>query len=210
MPRVRPFDEHTGRYERWFEKHRWAYDSELQAVRSLVPENGEGVEIGVGTGRFSAPLGIKIGVEPSSAMRVEARSKGIKVVAGVAEALPLQDNSLDFALMVTTICFVDDIEKSFEEVRRVLKPGGCLVIGFVDKGSPLGKEYQQEKARNVFYRIATFYSVDEVTAHLAAVGFHNLSFRQTIFNALASINEMEPVKEGYGEGSFVVVRAIKA
>jgi hypothetical protein len=61
----------------------------------------------------------------------------------------------------------------------------------------------------MFYRIATFYTVDEVVSNLKKVGFKNFNFTQTIFHNLAEIRDIEPIKEGYGEGSFVVVRAIK-
>jgi ubiquinone/menaquinone biosynthesis C-methylase UbiE len=187
----------------------FAYKSELQAVRYLLPKKGTGLEIGVGTGRFAEPLGIRVGIEPSKAMRQMALKKGIEVVDGVAEALPFDDCQFDFALMVTTICFVDDIEASFKEAFRVIKPAGFFINGFVDRNSSLGKFYQKHRAKSVFYKIATFYSVDEVIPYLKKAGFRNLTFTQTIFHALEEIKEVETIKEGYGEGSFVVVSGMK-
>lgn len=209
MAKIDPFERHAARYEEWFEKNIFAYKSELQAIRYLLPKRGTGVEIGVGTGRFAGPLGISAGVEPSKVMRQMAREKGIEVVDGVAEALPFDDCQFDFALMVTTICFVDDIETSFKEVFRVIKPAGSFINGFVDRNSSLGKFYQKHRAKNVFYKIATFYSVDEVIPYLKKAGFRNLTFTQTIFHALEEIKEVETIKEGYGEGSFVVVGGMK-
>ncbi len=69
MAKIEPFEKHETRYEEWFEKNIFAFESELQAIRYLLPKKGTGVEIGVGTGRFAVPLAIKIGVEPSKAMR---------------------------------------------------------------------------------------------------------------------------------------------
>jgi len=209
MAKIDPFERHAARYEEWFEKNIFAYKSELQAIRYLLPKRGTGVEIGVGTGRFAGPLGISAGVEPSKVMRQMAREKGIEVVDGVAEALPFDDCQFDFALMVTTICFVDDIETSFKEAFRVVKPAGFFINGFVDRNSSLGKFYQKHRAKNVFYKIATFYSVDEVIPYLKKAGFRNLTFTQTIFHALKEITEVETIKEGYGEGSFVVVSGMK-
>ena len=67
VPRFESFEKNVDRYEAWFEHHRLAYESELEAIRMLLPQSGEGLEVGVGTGRFAAPLGIGVGVEPSQA-----------------------------------------------------------------------------------------------------------------------------------------------
>lgn len=209
MARIEPFEKHPLQYEQWFDRHKFAYESELQAIRKLLPQHGNGLEIGIGSGRFAAPLGIKLGLEPSSKMMEIAQARGIEVIGGVGESLPFRDSQFDFATMVTTICFLDDVEVVFDEAYRILKPGGCLIIGFIDKDSSIGQLYQQHKNENVFYRVATFYSVDEVVSHLKMAGFKVFNFAQTIFHNLAEIKGIEPVREGYGEGSFVVVRAVK-
>ena len=74
MAKTGAFDSQVDRYEGWFEKNSLAYESQVEAVRSVLP-SGNGVEIGVGTGRFAVPLGIKLGVDPSEAMREVARKK---------------------------------------------------------------------------------------------------------------------------------------
>jgi len=209
MPKVEPFETYAVQYEAWFEKNRLAYESELEAVRRLTPKEGTGVEIGVGTGRFAAPLGIKIGIEPANAMREAARKRGIEVIAGIAEALPFEDGLFDFVLMVTTICFVDDLDASFREAYRIIRPGGHLINGFVDRNSLVGKIYQQNKNKNRFYKTATFYSADEVVSYMKRAGFIAFTFGQTIYHRLNDLKAAEPVKEGYGEGSFVVVRGMK-
>ena len=209
MAKTKPFDEYASQYEDWFERNRIVYESELRTIRAQMPKSNNGINIGVGSGRFAIPLGIKIGIEPSRKMRDIAQKRGIEVIDGVAESLPFDDSQFDFALMVTTICFLDDIEASFKEAYRVLKPSGFLVIGFIDSESPFGKLYQQHKEESLFYRIATFYKVDDVVFNLKKVGFKNFNFTQTIFHDLAEIRDIETIKEGYGEGSFVVIRAIK-
>jgi len=209
VARVEPFEKYTQLYEDWFEAHPYIYESEIKAIQSLLLPVKKSVEIGVGSGRFAVPLGIKYGLEPSTRMMEIVKKRGIKVVAGIAENLPFVEARFDLVLMVTTICFLDDLEKSFGEVHRVLKPQGWFIIGFIDKNSPVGKIYQMHKNKNVFYRIARFYSVKEVVQFLRKTGFGDFRFSQTIFRNLENITEMEPVKSGYGEGSFVVIRAQK-
>jgi SAM-dependent methyltransferase len=208
MPGVDSFNENADRYEAWFLENPLAYVSELHAVQALLPK-GHGLEIGVGTGRFAAPLGIKKGIDPSRPMAELARKKGIEVLIGVAEQLPFSDGEFDICLMVTTVCFLDDMDLAFREVYRVLKQGGAFVIGFVDRESRLGRKYLAKKEKSPFYKDAKFYSVDEIKQSMTRVGFSDLQFRQTLFQPLEDLQEVEPVKEGHGEGSFVVVRGRK-
>jgi SAM-dependent methyltransferase len=209
MPGIQTFDKHVNEYEQWFIDHPLAYVSELHAVRELLPKSCSGVEIGVGTGRFAAPLGIKRGIEPSRSMAELARRKGIEVASGVAEKLPFKDGEFDFALMVTTVCFLDDMDLAFGEAHRVLRPGGPFIIGFIDRESRLGREYMKRRDKSVFYKDATFYSVKEIVEHLAKAGFADFAFRQTLFGNPGDMEKADPVKEGHGEGSFIVVRVVK-
>ena len=209
MKKIAPFEKHAKEYDAWFDENELVYLSELEAVKSMLPDSGTGIEIGVGTGRFAAPLGIKLGLEPSKSMASLARKRGIEVVEGMAESLPFEDSSFDFVLMVTVICFLDDVGKALSEAYRVLKPGGCIIIAFIDKNSPIGKMYEHRKNEDVFYKEATFYSVDEVSDLLQQAGFKNLSFCQTVFQEEAKPGEVQKPQPGYGKGSFVVVRAEK-
>ena len=209
VARIEPFERHPAEYEEWFEKNHFAYYSELQAVKGQLPKSGEGLEIGVGTGRFAAPLRVEFGVEPSSRMREIAKHRGIEVVGGVAEGLPFADAQFDFVLMVTTVCFLDDVDAAFRETRRVLRRTGRFIIGFVASDSLLGNLYEKNKRDSKFYRIATFYSVDEIVSHLTRTGFGHFNFVQTIFHPLNEIEKVEPVVSGYGQGSFVVISARK-
>ncbi len=111
--------------------------------------------------------------------------------------------------MVTTVCFLDDRDLAFREAHRVIKPGGAFVVGFIDRESPLGRQYRERKESSVFYRDATFYSVAEIVDALCQAGFAGFEYRQTLFKPLAELAEVDPVKKGHGEGSFVAVQARK-
>lgn len=141
MTKTVAFNEQPNEYDAWFEKHPDIYQAELEAVRSFIPASGSGIEIGVGTGRFAAPLGISIGVEPAPRMAELARRRGIVVTEAVAEELPFADDSFDFAVMTTVVCFLDDVALAFREACRILKPNGLFVIGFIDRESELGQQY---------------------------------------------------------------------
>ncbi|MBN1550135.1 class I SAM-dependent methyltransferase [bacterium] len=206
MPKIEPFETYSNEYDTWFENHRDFYSAELEAIRRLIPSAGlEGMEIGVGSGRFAVPLGIMTGVEPSEKMAQKARQKGIDVHSGVAEALPFPDKRFDFVLMVTTICFVDDIEKSLSEAFRVLKTEGFIIVGFVDRESDLGRQYSEERDDSRFYKNATFFSVPEVLMYLKKSGFVITDVLQTL------IPEELPqtIQSGFGRGAFVAIKGIK-
>lgn len=207
--KTEPFDKHYQKYENWFERNEYVYKSELKAVKHFIPANEKGLEVGVGSGKFAAPLGIQIGVEPSKEMRKLAEKRGIEVFDAAGEKLPFEDASFDFVLMVTTICFLTDVEQSFQEVKRVLKQQGSFIIGFVDEDSPLGKEYLAKKEGNVFYKDATFYTTEQVLSLLDKYEFSNIEIVQTVFGQLSAVNEVQNFKKGYGEGGFVVIKAEK-
>ena len=206
MPKAAPFEEHTERYDEWFEQNESAYRSELDAIRRLLPA-GYGLEIGVGSARFAEPLGIDVGLDPSGEMLEFARERGIDTVRGVAESLPFDENAFQTALLVTTICFVDDVAETLSEAARVLDSDGTLVMGYIDEDSPVGQIYKEKQADNPFYREATFVSTDELLDELEAAGFTDFEFVQTIFQWPGDLDEPEQVKAGYGDGSFVGIQA---
>ena len=209
MARISPFENHVTQYDAWFVNHPLVFQAELKAVQSLLPPGDVGIEIGVGTGRFAAKLGVTLGLEPSPRMRAVAAQRGIQVLSGIAECLPLQSAFFDFVLMVTTVCFLDNPSQAFLEVHRILKKDGCFLVAFVDRKSPLGRFYEANRGKSAFYRDATFYSTTEILAMMDHAGFSRFACQQTLFHGLAEISGDEPVLPGHGQGSFVVVRGEK-
>lgn len=209
MAKTEAFEKHLAEYEQWFEDHHYAFLSELEAIRELLPLKGRGVEIGVGSGLFASSLGIEEGCDPSEAMRKKAISRGINAIDCIAEKLPYEDNSFDYAIMVTTICFVDNPSMTFKEINRILKPRGNLITGYVERESVIGKRYLREKDKSLFYRDASFFGTAEIYNLLKENHFIPGKTVQTVFGSLKKITDIQQTENGYGKGSFIAVRATK-
>ncbi len=201
-----PFDEIVDDYEAWFRKNDKLLASEVEAIRPLIPLSGKGIEIGVGTGIFASALEIKDGVEPSESMASEAIKRGIHVIIGQAEKLPVADSSYQFALMVTADCFMDDVAKAFAEIKRILADQGIFIIAFLDKATPLGNWYEKTKHLHRSYQDANFHSAAEIANYLEDTGFEILEKKQTIYSL---DNEYQESKDDVGEGVFAVMKARK-
>jgi ubiquinone/menaquinone biosynthesis C-methylase UbiE len=155
-------------------------------------------------------LGIEVGVEPAAAMANLARRRGIKVIRAVAEALPFCAESFDLVLMVTVLCFLRDPLAALAEASRVVKPGGQILIGMIDKDSSLARSYEVHKPESKFYRQARFYSASRVVGWLKELAYEKMDTCQTIFRDLKDITSLEPARTAHGEGAFVVISAAKA
>lgn len=109
-----------------------AFAARLPAARPL-----RGLDLGSGTGRFTPLLagefgGPVTGVEPSARMREQAVAYAahpqVSYVPGRAEALPLPDGAVDFALGFLVWHHVRDKPAGARELHRVLRPGGTLLL----------------------------------------------------------------------------------
>jgi SAM-dependent methyltransferase len=105
-----------------------------------LPRPRDVLDLGAGPGGFLRPLtewfdAPVVAVEPSAAMRDAARVAGLTerfpYLAAWAEALPLQDASIDLAWLSTVVHQFDDPAVAARELHRVVRPGGhVLVRGF--------------------------------------------------------------------------------
>jgi ubiquinone/menaquinone biosynthesis C-methylase UbiE len=73
-------------------------------------------------------------VEPEAAMRRMAlalarrRNIAVDIVDGIGESIPFPDNSFDSVHVGLVLCSVDNVAATLSEIRRVLAPGGRLVV----------------------------------------------------------------------------------
>jgi SAM-dependent methyltransferase len=165
------FDAHAERYDRWYDDHGATYQAELKIIQEIAGARGAELEIGVGTGRFAAPLGIRLGLDPSLPMLRIARARGIEVVRGLAENLPFKDGSLKGVLVMTSLCYFDDPHRAAREMFRILSPAGRVAIGFLAKGGEIADHYLHTREKGTFLAHATFYTPGEVTGMLREAGF---------------------------------------
>ena len=109
--------------------------------RVVAQARGKVLEVGVGSGLnlpFYDGATHVIGLDPSTKLLSMAHvaaagiGKSIELVEGVAEAIPLPDQSVDTIVSTWTLCSIPDVARALGEMRRVLKPGGRLV--FVEHG----------------------------------------------------------------------------
>lgn len=110
--------------------------------RALSAAEGRVLEIGIGSGLnlpFYSPQTREIlGLEPSPRLITMARraagssSVPVTFIEGSAEAIPLDDHSIDTVVTTWTLCSIPGATTALEEMRRVLKPAGQLL--FVEHG----------------------------------------------------------------------------
>lgn len=202
------FDRYYKRYDAWYDRNKFAYLSELGAIRKVLPNRGKGLEIGVGTGRFASILGIEYGIDHSRNMLKLAKKRGINVRTGTGENLPFGNSTFDYVVIIITLCFVKDPCRVLTEARRVLKKKGKIIIGIINKDSFLGELYQRKKS--IFYKQAFFFGVKELIKLLKIIRFNRFSYYQTIYKFPHKIKSIEKFKKGFDKGGFVVVSAYKS
>ncbi|HYC67448.1 class I SAM-dependent methyltransferase [Brevundimonas sp.] len=155
------------------------------------------LDLGSGTGRFTALLaelfgGPVYGVEPFDRMREQAEAsphpEAVRYLAGRAEAIPLPDASCDLVLMFLSFHHVRDRPAAAREIRRVLRPGGRLLIRshFSDRMPEVHWHRWFPSARAV--ELKMFPALADVTDLFAEVGLEPVALdviRETFTDTLA-------------------------
>ena len=118
--------------------------------RVLADAQGRVLEIGIGSG-LNLPFYTQraqqvIGLDPSPRLLAMARGAGrqlegaIELVEGSAEAVPLDDRSIDTVVTTWTLCSIPDARRALAEMRRVLRPGGRMLV--LDFGKPQNRVWR--------------------------------------------------------------------
>lgn len=150
------------------------------AIDKLQLQRNEAIlEIGFGNGHEISRLidcatGVKYsGIDHSETMVIEAVARNAAAVAsghvflarGTSNDLPFEAGSFDAVLALNVICFWQQPTADLEEIRRVLKPGGRLIIGVLAPWST--------NDLPVFQHGFTFYDQRQLEALLLDAGFRS-------------------------------------
>ncbi len=98
------------------------------------------LDVGIGTGLVAREAltilggqGRVVGVDPSPGMMGQVDLPGVELLPGRAEALPCADAAFDFVCMGYALRHVGDVAAAFAEFRRVLRPGGRVLVLEISK-----------------------------------------------------------------------------
>ncbi len=169
------------------------------------------LDVACGTGMVAGPAsaivgptGHVVGLEPSAGMLGEAvRKRRVKwAVGGVAENLPLADDSFDMLTMGFALRHVSDLLTTFREYKRVLRPGGKVLILEVTRPAP-----------GMIYRCFRFFMRSVIPAVTRVTTFNREAqslmgyYWDTVDNCVPSNQILEAMEQA---GFEQVTRRIKA
>jgi ubiquinone/menaquinone biosynthesis C-methylase UbiE len=155
------------------------------------------IDLGSGTGQFCFALAewfdaTVFAVEPSAAMRAEARRKSadprVVHIGGVAEAIPFQHRSCDVAWLSTVIHHISDLQLCARELKRVLVEDGIVLIrsAFPGRLDDISLFRFFPAARRV---IETFPTIEATVATFAAAGFSQRTLESVAQVSAANLAE---------------------
>ena len=173
------FDGEARYYDSWYETKLGAFADEVEtklAFDMYTPEEESLVlDAGCGTGNFTFRLLKKgcrvVGIDISEDMLKKAREKAQKKDLSVAfhqmdmYQLDFADESFDAVFSMATFEFIKEPQKAYQELYRVLKPQGKLLIGTIHKDSPWGAFYASlAKQKETVFEHADFKSTRDIEA----------------------------------------------
>lgn len=141
-----------------------------QLIKNIPRKNM--LELGCGTGHwteFFINQGFEVtATDISEAMLQLAEAKNLRAKFSLADSenLPFETNSYDCVSSITMLEFVDNQDEVFEEIKRVLKPNGWLVLGCLNENSILA----QNKENDETFRDAKFLTKEKLSKHLTIFG----------------------------------------
>ena len=172
------FDDFYADYDSWYQTPMGAFVDRVEtdcALGLLEPAAGQSVlDAGCGTGNFSlklAEMGCRVtAVDVAEKMMDQARQKAVRAGADIRflredmAELPFGDGSFDRVLTMAAFEFLPDPARAVRELLRVLRPGGVLVIGTIEKGGPWAGLYESDAMAGTAYERASFLTGESIAA----------------------------------------------
>jgi ubiquinone/menaquinone biosynthesis C-methylase UbiE len=132
--------------------------------RVIGAAEGRVLEVGIGSGLnlplYGPRVRAVVGLEPSPELLRMARDRAVTAQVAVelleasAEAIPLDDASIDTAVTTWTLCTIPDAPRALAELRRVLKPGGALLFVEHGRAPEPGVAQWQDRLDPLWWRVA--------------------------------------------------------
>lgn len=114
---------------------RWFLAKLRASTFQHLPADARILEIGAGTGMnfvYYPDSTLGVATEPSQGMLQIAKAKkrpdGLKLLQSCAEDLPFKEGSFDVAFATLVFCSVKSPARVFAELKRVVKPGGSILL----------------------------------------------------------------------------------
>jgi len=219
MEKPELFDEWPEKYDEWFTTPIGLlvrkYESEL-LLSLLRPESDEFIlDAGCGTGVFTLDILSSrthvIGVDLSLPMlsRAAQKTRGYHFQAVLADIsfLPFPESAFDKVVSVTALEFIEDAKRAMQELFRVTKKGGHIVVATLNSLSPWAERRKAEaKKGHPLFKKAIFRSPDELLALAPVKGVIRtaIHFQKEDDPAHAPEIEQEGQRRGLKTGAFLV------
>lgn len=197
-----------------------SYESKL-ILRMLTPVQGEVIlDVGCGTGIFTTDIletGARVvGLELSFTMLSRALTKFggqiFQPVIGDMRRLPFANSSFHKAVSITAIEFIQDARVAIEELFRITKPGGFIVVATLNSLSPWAKRRKEaaKKGHSLFSH-TIFRSPDEMRGLSTVEGIVQtaIHFQKNDDPDIAPKIEKSGSERGLNTGAFLAARWIK-
>jgi ubiquinone/menaquinone biosynthesis C-methylase UbiE len=215
------FDEWPEKYDRWFATPLGSlikrYEGELISD-FLRPAPGEKIlDAGCGTGVFTAGIlsssSQVVGLDLSFPMLRLAERKfkeyPFHAILGDMVSLPFKDCSFDKVVSITALEFIPDAKRTVDELFRVAKSGGIIVVATLSSQSPWAiSRIEEGKRGHAIFSKAIFRSPDELRSLTEVKGIVRTAIHFQKGESPNKAMEIERQGQGNGwdQGAFVAVR----
>lgn len=168
------FDKFSKDYDAWYKTTMGSFvdKEESNALLSLLTKKPKAkvLDIGCGTGNFTYKLhkldyqvtGIDISKEMLHIAEQKNTTYNIPFHLMNGESLAFDDHTFDAIISVTAFEFMPYPQAIYEEMKRVVKPDGQIIIGTIQQGGSWEQLYTSDICKGTAYESATFKTLEDI------------------------------------------------